>query len=133
MNNEKIKPYNQLNNNEQEVIDSFRKMKLLMDQSRFELFSYKLTDLLTKYESLLELRNETQALLFDVLEELDKNGLSAIDVSYEELGRNREAELNNIHAELNIIKEYKVGFNEALDMIYSGVAEELLISEENNW
>lgn len=54
-------------------------------------------------------------------------------VSYEELGKNREAELNNINTELNIIKEYNVGFNEALNMIYSGVAEEILINEENNW
>ena len=43
-------------------------------------------------------------------------------VSYEELGKNREAELNNINTELNIIKEYNVGFNEALN-IYTVVLQ----------
>ena len=104
-------------------------MKLLNDQARFELFSYKLTDLLNKYEEILELREETQALLFDVLEEIDKNDLSSIHVDYEKLGMNRQVELNNISEEVNIVEEYKTGFDVALDMIYSGVAEDLLINE----
>ncbi|MBE6511142.1 MAG: hypothetical protein E7Z74_07795 [Methanobrevibacter millerae] len=77
MNNDEIKRYDELNVDEKDVIDCFRQMKLLSDQARFELFSYKLTDLLNKYEDLLELRKETQALLLDVLEEIDKNELSS--------------------------------------------------------
>ena len=65
--NQKIKTYDECTADEKEVLDSFRKMKLMFDQARFELFSYKLTDLLEKYEDLLEMRRETQALLFDVL------------------------------------------------------------------
>ena len=87
-NNQKIKTYDELNVSEKEVIDCFRQMKLLSDKACFELFSYKLTDLLNKYEDILELRKETQALLFDVLEEIDKNDLSSIHVDYEKLGRN---------------------------------------------
>ena len=79
------------------------------------------------------MRKDTQALLFEILEEIDKDGLSTIDVTAEELGRNREADLNHITHELNIIQEYKTGFDEALDMIYTGVAEEILVNEENNW
>ena len=41
-------------------------------------------------------------------------------------------EADNIAEEVNIVQEYKAGFDEALDMIYSGVAEELLIYDENN-
>ena len=133
INDQKIKTYDELNVSEKELIDCFRQMKLLSDQSRFELFSYKLTDLLNKYEEILELREETQALLFDVLEEIDKNDLSSIHVDYEKLGMNRQVEADNIAEEVNIVQEYKAGFDEALDMIYSGVAEELIISEENNW
>ena len=88
MNDYEIKTYDELNVTEKEVIDCFRQMKLLSDQARFELFSYKLTDLLNKYEDILELRKEAQALLFDVLEEIDKNDLSSIHVDYEKLGRN---------------------------------------------
>ncbi|WP_296867025.1 hypothetical protein [uncultured Methanobrevibacter sp.] len=46
---------------------------------------------------------------------------------------NRQVEADNIAEEVNIVQEYKAGFDVALDMIYSGVAEEVLISEENNW
>ena len=133
MNNDKIKRYDELSATEKEVMDTFRKMKLLSDQARFELFSYKLTDLLNKYEDILELRKEAQALLFDVLEEIDKNDLSSIHVDYEKLGKNRMQEENNIREEINIVEEYKFGFSEALQLIYDGTAEQLLIQEENNW
>lgn len=133
MNTEKIKSYNELNIDEKQMIDCFREMKLVSDQARFELFAFKLENLLDKYETIIQLRKESQALLFDILDEIDKNGLSTIDVNVEELGRNREVDLNHITHELNIIQEYKTGFDEALDMIYTGVAEEILISEENSW
>ena len=56
-----------------------------------------------------------------------------LDVSYEKFVCNRQLEENYTTEELNIVQEYKVGFDEALDIIYSGVAEQLLIQEENNW
>lgn len=133
MTNEKIRTYGELNLDEQEVIDSFRKIKLLWDQARFELFSYKLTDLLKNYEGLLEQRKETQAALFEVLEEIAAHDLSGIDVDFEKLGRNRQVEANNIAEEVNIISEYKVAFDEALVLISSGQAEELMVDAENNW
>lgn len=76
---------------------------------------------------------DTQALLFEILEEIDKDGLSSIDVSAEELGRNREADLNNISNEIYLVEEYKAGFDEVLSLIYDGTAEQLLIDGENNW
>ena len=133
INNQKIKTYDELNVSEKELIDCFRQMKLLSDQARFELFSYKLTDLLNKYEDILELRKEAQALLFDVLEEIDKNDLSSIHVDYEKLGKNRMQEENNIREEINIVEEYKFGFSEALQLIYDGTAERILIEDENSW
>lgn len=54
-----------------------------------------------------------------------------LDISYEKFGRNRQVEEDYIHDELNIIKEYKTGFDEALTLIYDGTARELLIDEEN--
>ena len=133
MNSDEIRTYDELNIDEKELIDCFRTMKLNCDQAKFELYSYKLNDLLVKYENLIEMRKDTQALLFEMLEQIDEDGLSTIDVSAEELGRNREADLNHITEEIYLIEEYKAGFDEALHMIYTGVAEELLISEENNW
>ncbi len=131
--NKKIRTYNECTSDEKEVLDSFRKMKLMFDQARYELFSYKLTDLLEKYEDLLEMRCETQALLFTVLEEIDQHGLSGIDVDYEKLGLNRQAEAGNIAEEVNIVKEYKVAFDEGLALISSGAVEQAILDAENCW
>ena len=131
--NQKIRTYNECTADEKEVLDSFRKMKLLFDQARYELLSYKLTDLLEKYEDLLEIRQETQALLFAVLEEIDQHGLAGIDVDYEKLGLNRQAEADNIAEEVNIVKEYKVAFDEGLALISSGAAEQAILDAENSW
>ena len=131
--NQKIRTYDECTSDEKEVLDSFRKMKLMFDQARYELFSYKLTDLLEKYEDLLEMRCETQALLFTVLEEIDQHGLSGIDVDYEKLGLNRQAEAGNIAEEVNIVKEYKVAFDEGLALISSGAVEQAILDAENCW
>ena len=42
-------------------------------------------------------------------------------------------EADNIAEEVNIVQEYKAGFDEALSLIYDGTAEQLLIDEENSW
>lgn len=131
--NRKIRTYDECTADEKEVLDSFRKMKLLFDQARYELFSYKLTDLLEKYEALLEMRQQTQALLFTILEEIDQHGLSGINVDYEKLGLNRQAEADNIAEEVNIVKEYKVAFDEGLALISSGAAEQAILDAENSW
>ena len=131
--NQKITTYNECNTDEQEVLDSFRKMKLMFDQARYELFSYKFKDLLEKYECLLEMRQEAQALLFTILDEIDQHGLSGIDVNYQKLGQNRQAEEDNIREEVNIVKEYKLAFDEGLALISSGAAEQAILDAENNW
>lgn len=72
MSNDEIKRYDELNVDEKDVIDCFRQMKLLSDQARFELFSYKLTDLLNKYEEILELCNERRLYCLMCLKRLIK-------------------------------------------------------------
>lgn len=133
MNSEKIRTYDELNVDEQEVLDSFRKMKLMWDQARFELFSYKLKDLLDKYDNLLEMRNETQALLFGVLDEIAAHDLAGIDVDYERIGYRRQVEADGIAEEISLINEYKCAFDEALVLIASGEADKCIITQENSW
>ena len=79
------------------------------------------------------MRHETQALLFTLLQQIDKHGLVGIDVDYEKLGRNRQIEADNIAEEVNIVKEYKTAFDEELALISSGAAEQALIDVENSW
>lgn len=118
---------------EKELLDIFRTMKLGYDQARFELYSHRLNDLIEKYENIVEMRRDAQASFFELLEKIDKDDLSAIDVSYEKFGRNRQVEEDYINEELHVLQEYNVGFDEALALIYDGTAERILIDEENNW
>ena len=46
MSNEKIKTYNECCDDEKEVLDSFRKMKLMYDYARFRLYKNKVEDLI---------------------------------------------------------------------------------------
>ena len=46
-------------------------------------------------------------------------------------GRNRQVEEDCINGEIDIINEFRLGFNEALQLIYEGTAERLLVDEEN--
>ena len=39
----------------------------------------------------------------------------------------------NIAEEVNIVKEYKVAFDEGLALISSGAAEQAILDAENNW
>lgn len=75
INNEKIKTYNECNVDEKELLDTFRAMKLNYNQARFELYSYRLNDLIEKYENIVEMRRDAQALFFEIMEEIDKDGL----------------------------------------------------------
>ena len=54
-------------------------------------------------------------------------------MDYEKLGRNRQAEEDNIAEEVNIVKEYKVAFDEGLALISCGAAEQAILDVENSW
>ena len=55
MNDERIKKYDELDD-EKEVLDVFRQMKLLADYNKFKLYKYKVEDLIEDYEELKKLR-----------------------------------------------------------------------------
>lgn len=52
MNDERIKKYDELDDDEKEVLDVFRQMKLLADYNKFKLYKYKVEDLIEDYEEL---------------------------------------------------------------------------------
>lgn len=70
MNNEKIRTYGELNIDEKEVLDSFRKMKLMYDHTRFKLRNIQVEDLIKDYEELKKLREEIQVKYFSIYEDL---------------------------------------------------------------
>ena len=70
MDEEKIKTYDECNVDEKEVLDSFRKMKLLYDHARYKLHNLNVEELIGDYEKLMKLREEIQSKYFSIYDEL---------------------------------------------------------------
>lgn len=75
MSEEKIRTYDELEDDEKEVLDAFRQMKLVSDYNRFKLYKFKVEDLIKDYEQLKKLRENIQAKYFSVYEEMVNEGL----------------------------------------------------------
>lgn len=130
MNNYKIKTYGELNVEQKYVMDTLRDMKLGYDKARFELINYQLNNLITNYEKLMELRKEIQEQFFTVIETIKDNELDDVDVNAHEYQQIRDKENATWEAELNIICNYKYQIDEGLELLNSGVVEQILIAEE---
>ena len=101
MNEEKIKTYDECNADEKEVIDNFRKMKLLYDHARYKLHQRNFEDLID---------GELDATIW---------------------GITREHETETWNSELRLMTDIKTNFDIALHMIESGEAEQVIIESEN--
>lgn len=131
MNNEKIRTYDELDIDEKEVLDSFRKMKLMYDHARFKLHRLQVEDLIKDYEQLKQLRDEIQAKYFSIYDQLVNDDLIEGELDASLWGFNRENENETWAAELKLIDEIKINFDIAIGMIESGEAEKSIIEAEN--
>ena len=129
---EKIKTYDECNADEKEVIDSFRKMKLMYDYARFRLHKNNVEDLINDYETLMKLREEIQAKYFSIYEELLKEDLIEGELDASIWGITREHEIDTWNSELRLMSDIKTNFDIAINMIESGEAEQAIIDDENN-
>lgn len=48
----RFRKYDELEDDEKEVLDAFRQMKLMSDYNRFKLYKFKVEDLINDYEQL---------------------------------------------------------------------------------
>lgn len=128
---EKIKTYDECNADEKEVLDSFRKMKLLYDYARFRLHRNKVEDLINDYETLMKLREEIQVKYFSIYEDLLKEDLIEGELDASIWGITREHEVDTWNSELRLMSDIKTNFDIAIHMIESGEAEQSIIDEEN--
>lgn len=128
---EKIKTYDECNIDEKEVIDSFRKMKLLYDHARFRLHRCEVENLINDYETLMKLREEIQAKYFSIYEDLLKEDLIEGELDASIWGITREHETETWNSELRLISDIKTNFDIAIHLIESGDAEQAIIDEEN--
>ena len=131
MNNEKIRTYDELEDEEKEVLDSFRKMKLMYDYARFKLQGLQVEDLIKDYEQLKKLREEIQVKYFSIYEELLAENLIEGEFDVTVWGITREHENEVWDSELRLISDIKTNFDMAIAMIESGEAEQSIIDAEN--
>ena len=64
MNEDKIRTYDELEEDEKEVLDAFRQMKLMSDYNQFKLYKFKIEDLINDYEHLKQLREKNSSQIF---------------------------------------------------------------------
>lgn len=132
MTGDRFKTYDELEDDEKEVLDAFRQMKLMSDYNRFKLYSYKVEDLIKDYEQLKQLREDIQAKYFSVYDELLNEELIEGELDATIWGITREQENETWDSELRLMSEIKTNFDLAIKMIESGDAEQLIIDDENN-
>ena len=132
MNNDRIRTYDELDVDEKEVLDSFRKMKLMYDYARFKLYKLQVEDLIKDYEQLMKLREEIQAKYFSIYEELLAEDLIEGELDASIWGITREHENEMWNAELRLMSDIKTNFDIGINMIESGEAEQAIINDENN-
>lgn len=131
MNEDKIRTYNELDNDEKEVLDSFRKMKLMYDYARFKLHRFQVEDLIKDYEQLKKLREKIQVKYFSIYEELLAEDLIEGELDTSIWGITREHENEVWDSELRLMSNIKTNFDMAINMIESGEAEQAIIDDEN--
>ena len=131
MNNEKIKTYDECSVDEKEVLDSFRKMKLLYDHARFKLHRIQVEDIIKDYEELRKLREEIQVKYFSIYEELLAEDLIEGELDASVWGITREYENEVWDSEIRLMSDIKTNFDIAIHMIENGEAEQAIIDEEN--
>lgn len=121
-NNDRIRTYDELNVDEKEVLDSFRKMKLMYDHARFKLHKLQVEDLINDYGQLKKLREEIQVKYFSIYEELLAEDLIEGELDTILWGLTREHENEMWNAELMLMSDIKTNFDIGINMIERGEA-----------
>ena len=117
MTEDRFRKYDELEDDEKEVLDVFRQMKLLADYNKFKLYKYKVEDLIEDYEELKKLREEIQAKYFSVYDELVNEELIEGEFDASIWGITREKENETWDSEVQLMSEIKTNFDMAIKMI----------------
>lgn len=131
MTEDRFRKYDELEDDEKEVLDVFRQMKLLADYNKFKLYKYKVEDLIEDYEELKKLREEIQTKYFSVYDELVNEELIEGEFDASIWGITREKENETWDSEVQLMSEIKTNFDLAIKMIETGEAEQMIIDDEN--
>lgn len=131
MTEDKFRTYDELEDDEKEVLDAFRQMKLISDYNRFKLYKYKVEDLINDYEQLKKLRESIQAKYFSIYDELVEERLIEGELDVSDWCITRDNENETWDSEVRLMSEIKTNFDMAIKMIENGEAEQSIINAEN--
>lgn len=131
MTEDKFRTYDELEDDEKEVLDAFRQMKLISDYNRFKLYKYKVEDLINDYEQLKKLRESIQAKYFSIYDELVEERLIEGELDVSDWCITRDNENETWDPEVRLMSEIKTNFDMAIKMIENGEAEQSIIDAEN--
>ncbi|WP_298518878.1 hypothetical protein [uncultured Methanobrevibacter sp.] len=120
MTEDRFRKYDELEDDEKEVLDAFRQMKLMSDYNRFKLYKFKVEDLIKDYEQLKQLRENIQEKYFSIYEELLNEELIEGELDASIWGITRDYENETWNSELKLMSEIKTNFDIAIKMIESG-------------
>ena len=127
MNEDKIRTYDELEDDEKGVLNVFRQMKLMSDYNRFKLYKFKVEDLIKDYEQLKQLREEIQVKYFSIYDELQTEELIEGKLDASDWGITRDHENEVWDSEVRLLSDIKANFDIAIKMIESGECEQSII------
>lgn len=131
MTEDKFRTYDELEDDEKEMLDAFRQMKLISDYNRFKLYKYKVEDLINDYEQLKKLRESIQAKYFSIYDELVEERLIEGELDVSDWCITRDNENETWDSEVRLMSEIETNFDMAIKMIENGEAEQSIIDAEN--
>ena len=112
-----------------DLLDDFRQLKLGFDSKRYSFLSYRLGVLIEKYNQMIQLRKEIQESYFTCVDVIHEEGLE-INFDANRWERVRSVEDSEWKFEIDEIDEIKHGIDDVMALIESGIAEQMIIEEE---
>ncbi len=112
-----------------DILDEFRNLKINYDIERFKLLSFQLENIIKDYQKLIESRKEIQEKYFEVMKNLNDNGLET-EIDYSRWEKLRSSEDSEWKLELDELTRLNYEVEEALKLLESGEIEKMIIEEE---
>ena len=133
MSNQEIKPFDELNDYELEVLGMFRSMKIEVDIAKLQLFIVKMDFLLDKYVQLQGLRDDIRINFMDISTEIGESDFVDVDyINYASWGNLFDEEKDQWKKESDLIFGIKNYFEQLLKQLQNGEIEQEIIKAERN-
>ena len=112
-----------------DILDEFRNLKINYDIERFKLLSFQLENIIKDYQRLIESRKEIQEKYFEVMKNINDNGLET-EIDYSRWEKLRSSEDSEWKLELDELSRLNYEVEEALKLLETGEIEKMIIEEE---